>query len=244
MNYYTFFTGFFFFNCVFVALFSYSWISEIYKESVIKGQYTEKVYGTLMVGFCLFVLTEFLVFFGFFWALFDRYFNINSLIFSSFTYFLYYSENIGIVKPLQGLCCLYFSGSFCNHAHYLYFYKKDLINAISALTISIVLGFIFLFIQYEEFNHLFFNINDHVINSCFYLLAGFHGFHVTVGLYFLITQYIRFFRLEFTTSRHFGYVLSMIYWHFVDIVWFFLFFVFYIFIFSKCGYYDYTSLNI
>jgi cytochrome c oxidase subunit 3 len=241
MNYHEFFYKLLLVSLVFLAIFSSAWISEIYTESISKGQYTEKVYGTLLSGFCLFVFTEFLIFFGFFWALFDRYFNMSSLIFSNYTYFMYYSETIGWVKPIQGLCCLYFSGSFCNYAHYLYFYRKDLVGTIFSLYYAIILGIIFLYIQYEEFNHLSFKINDHVINSCFYLLAGFHGFHVSIGLYFLITQYDRFVRFQFTRGRHFGYVLSMIYWHFVDVVWFFLFYVFYIYIFCDFEHYSFDS---
>ena len=241
MNYYHFFWNCTIFSLFFVAAYATAWISEIYTESIYMGQYTAKVYSTLMTGFVLFVLTEFLVFFGFFWALFDRYFNMTSSVFSNYSYFVNYSERIGLVKPLQGLFCLYFSGSFCNVAHYLYFYGGDFILSLISSYIAIILGFIFLYIQYEEFNHLIFTINDHVVNSSFYLLAG---FHVSIGLFFLITQHDRMYNYQFTRSRHFGFVLAMIYWHFVDIVWFFLFYVFYIMIFTKVGSTNSLNFNI
>ena len=235
MNYYGYFWSYVLISLIFVAIFSSAWISEIYTESIYMGQYTSKVYSTLMTGFCLFVLTEFLIFFGFFWALFDRYFNMTSSIYSNYSYFVNFSEKIGLVKPLQGLFCLYFSGSFCNLAHYIYYYSGNYIYSVACSYAAIILGFIFLYIQYEEFNHLIFTINDHVVNSSFYLLAGFHGFHVSIGLFFLISQHDRLVNYQFTRTRHFGFVLGMIYWHFVDIVWFFLFYVFYIMIFTKVG---------
>ena len=241
MNYYSFYYVSMLFSLIFVAIFSTSWVTEIYTESIFKGQYTKKVYGTLLFGFSLFVLTEFLIFFGFFWALFDRYYNISSVTLSNYSHFMYLSEGIGLVKPIQGLFCLYFSGNLCNLAHYFYFYFKSIEYTSICIFLAIILGAIFLNIQYEEFNHLAFKINDHVVNSSFYLLAGFHGFHVSVGLFFLITQYDRFLNFHFSSSSHLGFMLAMIYWHFVDIVWFFLFFVFYIKIYSSINYSNISS---
>lgn len=234
-NYLDYYLDYLYYSFIFVFIYAQSWVHDLTTESMKMGQYTKKVYGTLLTGFCLFVLTEFLIFFGFFWALFDRFFNISSSGYTNYTYFENYSEKIGITKPVQGLCCLYFSGSFCNLAHYVYFYNKNLMLANAYLYLSGALGVLFLYIQYEEFNHLLFHINDQVINSSFYLLAGFHGFHVTVGLIFLIIQHYRINQWHVTRSRHIGFTLAMIYWHFVDIVWFFLFYVFYIMIFTKVG---------
>lgn len=215
---------------------AFFWMSEMYNEAVFRGKYTEKVYACLIMGFFLFLFTECLVFAGFFWALFDRYFNMSSSTYSNLSHFIMASENIGIILPTQGLFCLYFSGVYCNQAHYCYYYNSDIGGAVVNLYFSVALGMMFLYIQYQEFNHLLFKINYHVIHSAFYLLAGFHGMHVTMGLIFLFTQFQRFIEYHFTRSRHLGFCFAISYWHFVDIVWFFLFWAFYIHIYHQTQY--------
>jgi heme/copper-type cytochrome/quinol oxidase subunit 3 len=96
------------------------------------------------------------------------------------------------------------------------------------LVITISLGIIFTYIQSFEYIYLLpFNINDSVFGSCFYLLTGFHGLHVIIGTIFLAISLERLMLGHFTREHHFGFEAGAWYWHFVDVVWLFLFITIY-----------------
>lgn len=96
------------------------------------------------------------------------------------------------------------------------------------LTFTIFLGIIFTIIQsYEYFSLLPFGINDSVFGSCFYLLTGFHGFHVILGTIALIICLIRHLQNHFTSTVHVGFECAAWYWHFVDGVWLFVYSIIY-----------------
>ena len=96
------------------------------------------------------------------------------------------------------------------------------------LAVTIALGALFTFIQsYEYFVLLPFGINDSVFGSCFYLLTGFHGFHVILGTVALIICLIRHLKMHFTSTIHIGFECAAWYWHFVDGVWLFVYSILY-----------------
>jgi heme/copper-type cytochrome/quinol oxidase subunit 3 len=90
------------------------------------------------------------------------------------------------------------------------------------------LALLFLFLQYFEYNISGFSINDSVYGSTFFLATGFHGMHVIVGTIFLFVAFIRMFRQQFSVEAHIGFEGAIWYWHFVDVVWIFLFMTIYV----------------
>lgn len=96
------------------------------------------------------------------------------------------------------------------------------------LLATIYLGLFFLFLQAKEYIFSGFSINDGVYGSIFYLLTGFHGFHVIIGTIFLIVCAFRLRLSHFTSSRHFAFEAAAWYWHFVDVIWILLYFLLYL----------------
>ena len=206
--------------------FIYLWFADLVIESVWFGKYNRKLRAVIVAGFMLFLLSEVLLFSGFFWAFFDRFFHVSAMtggtsIPIGIEVFIWYK------KPLYGTIVLLFSTIAFNGASFCMKWGSWL-YAILYSAFGIFLGFLVLFIQAIEYLHLSFSISDSVYGSCFYLLTGFHGFHVVVGLVFLIIQHERLQLMQFSRERHLGYTLAMIYWHFVDIVWIFLFIFVYV----------------
>jgi cytochrome c oxidase subunit 3 len=86
-----------------------------------------------------------------------------------------------------------------------------------------VLGILFTTCQAYEYAHAGFGFANHIYGSTFFMATGFHGFHVIVGTIFLTVMLIRAMRGDFTPKQHFGFEAAAWYWHFVDVVWLFLF---------------------
>ena len=103
--------------------------------------------------------------------------------------------------------------------------KKGLVQGL-ALTVG--LGVIFLILQMYEYSHAAFGFADNIYSSTFYMATGFHGFHVFVGTVFLAVCLVRAMKDGFDAKQHFGLEAAAWYWHFVDVVWLFLFFAVYI----------------
>jgi heme/copper-type cytochrome/quinol oxidase subunit 3 len=102
------------------------------------------------------------------------------------------------------------------------------------LGLTIVMGSVFLGLQAYEYVNNGFGPWDGLFGSVFYTLTGFHGAHVTFGVLFMLVILIRGIRGDFTKSKHFGVTAVELYWHFVDVVWVFLFAVLYLpFVFAK-----------
>jgi heme/copper-type cytochrome/quinol oxidase subunit 3 len=91
------------------------------------------------------------------------------------------------------------------------------------ILLTIVMGVTFLSLQAVEYVTNGFNVGDGLVGSTFYTLTGFHGAHVTVGVIFLLVNFFRALRGQFTKEKHFSLQAGEMYWHFVDIVWIFLF---------------------
>lgn len=213
---------------MFLALFEslQGWFRDLIIEGFYLGKYNRKVQRCVFAGLFLFLISEGMVFIGFFWIYLDRCFHIQAIF-----------GNIPVVgielilfykKPIIATCILFSSTFFINFAYY-YSLCAVHITALTVNMIGIALGFIFLMSQVFEYFHLLMCFNDSIFGSSFYLLTGFHGFHVMIGLIFVLIQHERIADFQFNPSQLLGLNMSLLYWHFVDIVWAVLFVLVYMF---------------
>jgi cytochrome c oxidase subunit 3 len=202
------------------------WWRDIIFETV-----TEKVHNAitsvgLRYGMALFIASEVMFFVAFFWA----FFNAS----------LFPVQEIGNVWPPAGMevippfdlplmmtLILLLSGCAVTWAHHaiLENNQRDFIRGVAASTL---LGFFFLAFQVYEYVHAPFGFGDNVYTSAFFMATGFHGFHVFVGATFLAVCWLRARKGHFTKDSHFGFEAAAWYWHFVDVVWLFLFIAVYV----------------
>jgi len=216
---------------VFIYLFLESinhWFFEIIEESFFGGKYTKKLRSALLYGFLLFLVSEVLLFGSFFWAYFDRLFHLSYV-----TGFLSVPTTVESIRwfkePLYATIVLLASGWSANYSYYLFkcHNSKSIKKAYFFSLLTNILGCIFLYIQYIEYTHLDFTISDSVYCSVFYILTGFHGIHVIIGNFLLYSQYAL--KISTIDNKTFGLALAVLYWHFVDIIWIFLFICVYFF---------------
>jgi heme/copper-type cytochrome/quinol oxidase subunit 3 len=199
----------------------YVWWRDIVREATYEGQHTEMVQAGMSMGMILFIASEVMFFFGFFWAFFHA--------------ALVPVQEIGCVWPPQGIevfnpweipllntVILVTSGATCTWAHHAII-AGDRRDAILGLILTLVLAVIFTGFQGYEYSHASFTISDGIYGSCFYMATGFHGFHVCIGTLFLTVCLVRLIQHHFTREHHFGFEAASWYWHFVDVVWLFLF---------------------
>lgn len=204
----------------------YLWFKDIISEAYYRGEHTTKVQSSINLGFGLFVISEACIFFSLFFAYF-----YNSLI---------PSVEIGSIWPPTGIitlnykaiplintAILFFSGVAITASHnYLISNNKSL--ALFYLFLTIFLGSIFSAFQYYEYLNAFFTLTDSFFGSSFFLLTGFHAFHILCGTLFLLIAFLRLNYNQFIISHHLNFSLGSLYWHFVDLVWLFLFAFLYI----------------
>lgn len=203
----------------------YVWWRDIVREATYEGQHTNQVQAGLRNGMILFIISEVMFFFAFFWAFFHSALapvpEIGSLW-----------PPLGIETidawgvPLLNTVILLSSGVTVTWAHHAIVCGNRK-NAIQGLFATIIFAIFFTFLQGLEYVDAGFTISDSVYGSTFFLATGFHGFHVIVGTIFLIISTMRLINHHFTKEHHFGFEAAAWYWHFVDVVWLFLFVVIY-----------------
>lgn len=212
-----------------VIIFGYyvcTWLHELAIDVQVYFRFNKKVSGAVSFGFLLFIVSEIFFFAGFFWTYFDRLFDPSAL--SGHNSLPYGLEPLfKNPKPYYATIVLIGSG-FCANLAYYYIRYGYWLFAVSMSLTAIILGAIFLVIQVIEYGHLLFHIGDSVYASCFFLLTGFHGAHVIIGLFFLIIAHDRLYHCKNSKQRYNGYMLALIYWHFVDYIWIFLVFSIYV----------------
>ncbi len=194
------------------------WWWNVIKESEKKKDYTPPVQLGLRIGMALFITSEAMFFVAFFWAFF-----YVSLAPSGG---LWPPKGIHPLNPFDypyfNTLVLLLSGTTITWAHHalLEGHKKDVLKGIGA---TVCLGLLFSSIQAYEYLHATFGFKDGIYPSTFYMATGFHGAHVIIGTLFLSVCYVRAYVGQFTADRHIGFEAAAWYWHFVDVVWLFLF---------------------
>jgi len=207
------------FFCIIFCL--YSWFSDIVTEATFQGNHTSKVYSGLSFGMILFITSEIMFLFAFFWAFFH-----SSLIPSIFIGAVWPPLGIEILNPwglpFLNTIILLSSGVMITWAHRSIiggFYNTTILS----LFFTILLGVIFTLLQAKEYIEAPFAINSCIYGSVFFLATGFHGFHALIGTIFLTVCFFRQLSFHFTKQHHFGFEAAAWYWHFADVVWLFLF---------------------
>ena len=203
----------------------FTWWRDIIREATFEEQHTAVVQRGLRLGMILFIVSEVMFFFAFFWAFFH-----SSLAPTHNIGGVWPPQAIQVIQtsglPLTNTFFLLSSGATVTWAHHAIIVRAKK-HAIVALLITIFLATVFTGFQGLEYFEAPFSISDSVFGSCFFLTTGFHGFHVFVGTIALIVSLMRIIVNHFTSEHHFGFESAAWYWHFVDVVWLFLFVVVY-----------------
>ncbi|MEO9778751.1 MAG: cytochrome c oxidase subunit 3 [Sedimentitalea sp.] len=215
----------------------FGWWSEVVHESHI-GDHTPVVQIGLRYGFILFIMSEVMFFAAWFWSVFKH------LIYSMHEYagseyvvpVIYPVDPFNL--PLINTVVLLLSGCTVTWAHHALIHGNVRKDLIAGLALTVVLGVAFTALQAYEYIHLLhegWKFGEDIFYSNFFMATGFHGFHVIIGTIFLFVCLIRAMRGDFTPKQHVGFEAAAWYWHFVDVVWLFLFFVVYIWGTSHLG---------
>jgi cytochrome c oxidase subunit 3 len=209
----------------------FGWWSEVVDESRI-GDHTPVVRIGLRYGFILFIMSEVMFFAAWFWTFFKQaLYPMNEYVGSQ-----YIPPDIHPVDafhlPLINTLVLLLSGCAVTWAHHALVHENNRRDLINGLAISIVLGIFFTALQAYEYRELLvhddWTFGGDVFYSSFFMATGFHGAHVIIGTIFLAVCLVRAIKGDFTPERHVGFEAAAWYWHFVDVVWLFLFFAVYI----------------
>lgn len=197
------------------------WWRDIIREGTFQGHHTKKVQLGLKSGMLLFIVSEIMFFFAFFWVFFAVSLSPNIEIGA-----MWPPSGLAVLNaweiPLLNTVILLLSGATCTWAHHAII-AGDRQNSLIGLSLTILLGGIFTGFQVLEYFEANFTISDSIYGSIFFMSTGFHGFHVLIGSTFLFICLLRLTKHHFTKEHHFGLEAAIWYWHFVDCVWLFLF---------------------
>ena len=198
-----------------------SWLKDVIRESTFQGHHTKIIVLGLKIGFLLFIISEVLFFFSFFWAFFH-----SSLSPSVQIGVLWPPVGIDPLNPfsvpLLNTAILLSSGATVTWAHHS-IVSGQKSEAVQGLALTVILGTFFTALQAMEYIEVPFSIADSVYGTTFFIATGFHGLHVIIGTIFLSICLLRLGLSHFTRSHHFGFEAASWYWHFVDVVWLFLY---------------------
>lgn len=212
---------------VLVGYVMFCWWSDVITESH-AGDHTPVVRLGLRYGFIMFIISEVMFFSAWFWTFFKH--------------ALYPMEEgaggqwppVGIETfdpwhlPLINTLILLLSGCAATWAHHAILHENNRKDMVNGLTLAILLGVAFTFFQAYEYGHAAFGFSGNIYGASFFMATGFHGAHVIIGTAFLFVCLLRALKGHFSPEQHIGFEAAAWYWHFVDVVWLFLFAAVYI----------------
>jgi cytochrome c oxidase subunit 3 len=234
----------------------YMWWRDVIMEAN-RGDHTPVVRLHLRYGMIMFIASEVMFFVAWFWAYFDASLFPGGVHPLPITMpdgsIMPSTELIGMVErnvltggvwppkpsanftatfdpwglPLVNTLILLLSGTTVTWAHHAML-ENDRKSLIRGLALTVALGALFTVCQVYEYGHAAFNFAGHIYGATFFMATGFHGAHVVIGTIFLLVCLIRAWKGDFTPKQHFGFEAAAWYWHFVDVVWLFLFICIYV----------------
>jgi cytochrome c oxidase subunit 3 len=208
------------------------WWRDIIDEAQ-TGYHTKVVQLHLRYGMILFIASEVMFFVAWFWAYFDVALfpgEVHQYMRTELTGGHWPPKPADAFKgtfdpwhlPLLNTLILLTSGTTVTWAHHAIL-EGDRKAAKQALWLTVVLGALFTCVQAYEYAHAGFTFSGHIYGAAFFMATGFHGVHVLIGTIFLAVCLYRLYLGHFTPEHHFGFEAAAWYWHFVDVVWLFLF---------------------
>ena len=209
------------------------WWRDVIDEATFRGDHTPVVQIGMRYGMVLFIASEVMFFVAWFWAFFDASLYPGGVPGSeemigraAHTGGMWPPEGTEVFSPwglpFLNTLILLTSGTTVTWAHHA-LKKGDQKGLINGLWLTIILGAIFTGVQAYEYSHAGFGFADGIYSSTFYMATGFHGAHVLIGTIFLAVCLVRSYKGHFKPDHHFGFEAAAWYWHFVDVVWLFLF---------------------
>nr|AYQ18937.1 cytochrome c oxidase subunit 3 [Discolomatidae sp. 4 ACP-2013] len=208
-------------SLILMWLIMFQWWRDVTRESTFQGLHTSIVVMGMRWGMILFIISEIFFFISFFWGFFH-----SSLSPSIEMGMLWPPKNITPFNPMQipllNTIILLSSGLTVTWAHHSLMennYKQTLLS----LMLTIILGIYFTILQAYEYIEASFSLADSVYGTSFFMATGFHGLHVIIGTTFLTICLIRHYLYHYSQIHHFGFEAAAWYWHFVDVVWLFLY---------------------
>ncbi len=212
----------------------YGWWADVINEAERKKEHTPVVQMHHRYGMILFIASEVMFFVAWFWAYFDASIYANEAIQFSRTELTggeWPPKDIAVFNPwelpLFNTLILLCSGTTVTWAHHALLHG-DRDGLKQGLWLTIALGALFSIVQMIEYSHAAFSFSGHIYGSTFFMATGFHGFHVFIGTIFLAVCLYRAYQNHFTPKQHLGFEFAAWYWHFVDVVWLFLFAAIYV----------------
>ncbi|UCH73760.1 MAG: cytochrome c oxidase subunit 3 [Rhodospirillales bacterium] len=205
---------------VLLAVTMFGWWTDVVREATFEGHHTPVVQLGHRYGMMLFIASEVMFFAAFFWAFF------NSSLFPKVDPAVWPPEGIETFHwytiPLVNTLILLSSGVTVTVAHHK-LREGDQPGTVRWLLFTIILGILFTSLQAYEYVYAPFSFTDGIYPSTFFMATGFHGAHVIIGTTFLTVCLFRAMKGHFKPEHHFGFEAAAWYWHFVDVVWLFLF---------------------
>ena len=215
----------------------FGWWREVIKEGGI-GDHTPVVQIGLRYGMILFIASEVMFFVGWFWSFFEfaiyesarvgeTWDSANALYADGLSRFADWPP-VGVETfdpfhlPLINTLILLLSGTTVTWAHHA-LQHNDRAGAKLGLVFTVLLGMVFTMLQAYEYSHAAFTFDGTLYGSAFFMATGFHGAHVVIGTIFLAICLIRLLMGGMSEEKHLGFEFAALYWHFVDVVWLFLF---------------------
>ncbi|MGG7568353.1 cytochrome c oxidase subunit 3 [Rhodovulum sp. DZ06] len=210
----------------------YAWWADVVRESR-AGDHTPVVQIGLRYGVILFITSEVMFFVAWFWSFFKHaLYPMGEIQGTEVLAASWPPAGIETFDPwhlpLINTLILLASGCAATWAHHAIAHDNDRKTMVKATAIAVILGVLFTITQAYEYSHATFGFSGNIYGANFYMATGFHGFHVIVGTLFLAICMFRGMVGDFTATKHIGFEAAAWYWHFVDVVWLFLFAAVYI----------------